>query len=359
MYKLLIGLLFTATFCSAQVVKPAYKADSVTFTNADHSIRFSGTLTEPSTPKDFPTVVILSGTGKQDQDGNMAGHKEFKEIAEYLASKGIAVLRMDDRGTGNTTGVYETSTTGDFAEDALTAINYLKTRKEIDKAKIGLIGHSEGGAAMSIAASKSDDIKFLVSIAGLAMSGYNSLIKQNEDIVNASTLHDYDKKRSNDIDSLMFQTALKYADSADMEKKMNETYDAWKKKDSVYFASLHIEFDHFRFPIYSYVHMATGPWYRYFVKYNAEKVMSKIKVPILALNGDKDLMVSYKENLDNWKKYPAEGGNYDVTTYILPNLNHLFLPCQTCTIQEYAQIKSGFSPEALKIIADWINKIYN
>jgi alpha-beta hydrolase superfamily lysophospholipase len=348
-----------ATTVTAQVKKSHYKEERVTFQNADHSITFGGTLTLPSRLEHFATVVIVSGTGKQNRDGEMAGHKEFATIADSLSDNGIAVLRTDDRGTGLTTGVYETATTGDFGDDAIAAINYLRTRPEIDSSKIGLMGHSEGGAAIAIAAAKSDKVKFLVSLSGLAMSGYESLLRQNEDIVNSAQLPDYDKKRYNDVNSLMFGVAHQYADSTNMEVKLNEAYNVWKKKDSIYFNTLNVQFDHFRYPIYSWTKSAVGPWYRYFLMYDAQKTMSKIKVPILALNGDKDLMVAYKENLDNWKKFPEGGGNTDVTTYAMPGLNHLFLPCIKCTTDEYSEIKSDFSPEALQIITAWIKKRFN
>jgi alpha/beta superfamily hydrolase len=335
-----------------------FKSEKVQFTNAGKSISFSGTLSTPfhAAKGSLIAVVIVSGTGPQDEDGTMAGHKIFKQIADSLTQHGIAVLRTNDRGVGKTTGNYATSTTADFADDALAAVAYLKTRKEINQQKIGLLGHSEGGAVIAIAASKSADVHFLVSIAGLAMSGYDALVKQNEDIVASATLPDYDRKRYNEINGLMFKTALAYADSANMEEKLNETYEKWRVKDSAYFKTLNVEFDHFRFPIYSYVRSATGPWYRYFVKYNAEEVMSKIKVPVLALNGDKDVMVAYKENLENWRTYPAKGGNDKVTTMVIPGVNHLFLPCKTCDQGEYANIKEGFSDVALAKILDWLKQ---
>lgn len=354
-----IACAFLAVTGTAQIKKIKYKTEQVTFKNADKSITFGGTLTLPAGLKHFATVVIVSGTGKQTRDGDMAGHKEFVTIADSLSKNGIAVLRTDDRGTGQTTGVYETATTGDFGDDALAAINYLRTRPEIDSAKIGLVGHSEGGAAIAIAAAKSNKVKFLVSLSGLATNGYESLLKQNEDIVNSAPIPDYDKKRYNDVNSLMFGVAHQYADSTNMEAKLNEAYTVWKRKDSIYFNTLNVQFDHFRYPIYSWSKSAVGPWYRYFLKYDAQKTMLRIRVPVLALNGDKDLMVAYKENLENWKKFPATGGNTDVTTHVMPGLNHLFLPCVKCTTEEYREIKSDFSPEALNIILTWIEKRFN
>ena len=331
-----------------------YKTESVHFCNTDSSIYFGGTLLLPAPDRQNPVVIFVSGTGKQDRDGTMAGHKMFKTIAEYLAQKGIASLRTDDRGAGETSGVYEDATTADFANDVLTAIDFLKSRPDIDPKNIGLIGHSEGGAVIAIAASKSPDVAFLVSLAGLASNGLDALQAQNRNLVENSTIPDYDKKRSNEINKLMFETAYRYADSDSLEQKLKETYTRWKIKDDDYFKSLNIEFDHFRFPIYAYVQTATRPWYRYFVRFNPEKFVSKIKIPVLALNGDKDIMVPCNVNLKNWKMYLKKGGNTDITIEVLPGLNHLFLPCKTCSPQEYTQLKEEFSPLALHIIGDWI-----
>ena len=357
-YLLILSLLISFSIASAQQKSPLkkYTARTVSFKSTNDSINFEGTLTLPNGKTNVPAVVIVSGSYQQDRDGMMAGHPMFRDIADYLSSHGIAVLRLDDRGTGKTTGIYETSTTEDFADDALRAIQYLKGVKGINAKKIGLLGHSEGGAASAIAAGKSKDVAFIVSIAGLATSGYQSLVQQNEDLVNSSQLTEIDKKRSNEINGLMFKTALKYADSDSLENELNTTYNTWKAKDDVYFKTLNIEYDHFRFPIYSYVRYAIGPWYRYFVKFDAPKTIARVQVPILAVNGDKDIMVSGKTNLENWKNFAAAGGNNKVETHLIPGINHLFLPCVTCTPQEYQTIKASFSPETLRIIGTWINK---
>lgn len=358
-YFLILSVLICSGIAHAQQKSTLkkYTAKTVSFKSTNDSITFEGTLTLPNGKTNVPAVVIVSGSYQQDRDGMMAGHPMFKDIADYLSSNGVAVLRLDDRGTGKTTGVYETATTEDFADDALRAIQYLKGVKGINTKKIGLLGHSEGGAASAIAAGKSKDVAFIVSVAGLATSGYQSLIQQNEDLVNSSPLSDVDKKRSNEINGMMFKIALKYADSDSLENQLNTTYTTWKVKDDAYFKTLNIEYDHFRFPIYSYVRFAIGPWYRYFVKYDAAKTIAQVQVPILALNGDKDIMVSGKTNLENWKNYAAAGGNKKVETHLLPGLNHLFLPCVTCTQQESQTLKADFSAEALQITGAWINRL--
>lgn len=327
------------------------EVDSIRFCNADSSICFGGTVEIPNPAKRNPVVIFVSGTGKQDRDGTMAGDKMFKTIADSLAGIGVASLRTDDRGVGETTGVYEVSTTADFASDVLAAIAYLKTRSDIDSTQIGLIGHSEGGAVIGIVASESTDVAFLVSLAGLATNGLESLKKQNRDIVEHSALPDYDKRRSSEINELMFDTAYRYADSDSMEHKLNETYARWKQQDDEYFKTLDIEFDHFRFPIYSYVRIAIGPWYRYFLKYDPEKFLTKVDIPVLALNGDRDLMVACDENLANWKKFLEKGGNTDVTVVKLPCCDHLFHQCST---SDSNAVKEGFSADALHILEKWI-----
>ncbi len=336
-----------------------YRTDSVLFYNADSSVRFGATLTLPAKEKVLAAVVMVSGTGKQDRDGTMAGHKMFAVIADYLTRRGIAVLRTDDRGAGQTTGSYEKATTGDFAADALSALNYLKSCPALKKVKIGMIGHSEGGAAMSVAASQSKDIAFIVSLAGLAMNGYDALVKQNLDLVANSPLPERDKRRANEINDIMFNTVRTYVDSPGLEARLNKKYTEWKKKDDEFMKTQNVQFDHFRFPVYMYTQTATSPWYRWFIKYDAAKVMSQIKVPVLALNGDRDLMVACNENLANWKKYPALGGNTKVATIILPGLNHLFQHCQKCDIKEYAELDESFSPDALQLIESWIKKTVN
>jgi len=352
-FSLLILLCAYFHGSGQEVRKTKVLIDTVSF-KGPTGISFNGVFSRPKGSKAFSTVIIVSGTGKQDLNGTMAGHKIFLELANYLNSRGIAVLRTDDRGTGKTTGVYETSTTADFADDVISAVNYLKTRKDLDHSKVGLIGHSEGGAVSAIAAGKSDDIHFLVSMAGLAMSGYEALIQQNRDLVDASPMDQRDKKRSNEINELMFKVAHTYANSDSMAVMLNQTYQNWKIQDDAYMKTINIKYDHFRFPINSYIRTATGPWYRYFIQYDAEKTISALHIPILAINGDKDLMVAADANLENWKNYASAGGNSMVTVKKLTNINHLFLPCQTCTSAETPKIKDGVSPIALELVSNWI-----
>ncbi len=332
-----------------------YQSENVHYSCTKDSIQFGATITLPLINTPVPAVVLVSGTGKQDRDGTMGeDYKMFLIIADYLSRNGIAVLRADDRDVGETTGSYDDSTTADFAEDVQTSINYLKSRKEINSKKIGLIGHSEGGAVISIVASKSKDVAFIVSLAGLAMSGLDALIKQNADIVASANIPDHDKKRANEINELMFRTVYDNVDSDSLGVILNETYNSWKVKDDEFFKTLNKEFDHFRFPIYRYANQAQSAWYRFFIKYDPADYLKKINIPILALNGDKDLMVACKENLYNWVYYANLAGNYNVKICVLPGINHLFQEIESTEQNGILISKKQFSSLALKIILDWI-----
>lgn len=337
--------------------QPSFTSDStITYVSQD-SITLAATLTMPSNmKKDLPAVVIMSGTGKQDRDGTMAGHKLFRDIAFYLSSHGIAVLRTDDRGVGGSTGDYNYATTADFADDAIAAVQYLKTVKGINRKKIGLIGHSEGGASISIAASKCKDVSFLISLAGLMTDGLSSVIQQNKDIVASSPLPEEDKPRYDEINDIMFHTAYDYAESDTLDSVLWHRYEEWKLKDTERWKANHTEdqFDRFRFSIYMYAMTATSPWYRFFIRYNPADYLSKVNIPVLAINGEKDIMVNCEQNLNNVKRYLSH--NKYVTTLSYPNINHLLLPCERGTQDEYASIKEDVPIYILEDILRWIKK---
>lgn len=347
-----IALASISLLTVGQLFAQNVKQKDVVFKSKADSITIGATISAPEKAGKYPAIIIASGTGPQDRDGTMAGTKMFARIANYLTPKGYIVLRMDDRGVGKTTGEYRYATTADFAQDVLGAVDFLKGEKNVDLSHIGLLGHSEGGAVISIAASQSKDVAFLISLAGLASNGLESLFVQNENLVNNSPLPEVDKKRSNEINRLMFATAFQYATSDSLESKLNRVYNYWKSKDDIYFKTLGIEFDHFRFPIWSYVQTAIGPWYRYFVKYDPQIYLSKIDVPILAINGSKDSFVD-PVNLTYWKQYSRSGQQGKVTTLLLPSVNHLLQPCKTCAPSEYAQL--GEMPDStLDSIVKWL-----
>ena len=336
--------LVTNAACHKQF---SFTEDStVVYTSCD-SISLAATLAIPDDScQRHPAVVLMSGTGPQDRDCTMAGHRLFRDISDYLASRGIAVLRTDDRGVGKSTGNYAWATTADFAADALAAVSYLKSRDDIDPKHIGLIGHSEGGASISIAASKSHDVAFIVSLCGLMTPGLESVIQQNRDIIASTPLPDADKQYYNDINERMFRTAYQFADSDSLAVELQRTYDTWRSDTTN---------NHIRFSIYMYKMTATTPWYRFFIRYDPAVFLSHVHVPVLLVNGGKDIMVNAVQNTESALRCLSH--NRGVTARTFLDLNHLLLPSQYGTQEEYRQLKDvNTSPEVLQLLDIWIHQ---
>jgi pimeloyl-ACP methyl ester carboxylesterase len=274
-----------------------------------------------------------------------------------LSRQGIAVLRVDDRGTGETTGTYEDATTADFASDALSAVSYLQSRPGMQAIPIGLLGHSEGGAAIAMAAAQSKSVHFIISLSGLATKGLDALLEQNRQLVEMANIPQHDKDRYNDINAKMFNVAYQYANDTAMETKLRATYKNWKVKDDQLVDSLQIKFDHFRFPIESYVRQATGKWYRFHIRFDPADYITHIQVPVLSIYGEKDIMLNARNNTQNWEKYTAAANNKNITTRIIPNLNHLLQHCNTCTVTEYGQLPETIASEVLHEITTWLKMI--
>ncbi len=331
--------------CWGQEKHPFIEDSTIVYVSCD-TVRLSATLAIPTNGQErHPVVVLVSGTGKQDRDCNIAGHLLFKEISDYLVSQGIAVLRSDDRGVGGSTGCYDAATTYDFALDALAAVEYLKSRTDIDPKKIGLIGHSEGGAAVSIATSQSPDVAFMVSLSGLMLDGLNALICQNRDLIDTYPMSEEDKMLYNEINEKMFHTAFHYADSDNLDEKLMEAYNHWRTDTTN---------AHIRFSIYMYTMTATSPWYRSHIRYNPAEYLSKIEVPVLLINAEKDIMVNAQIHSNNALRCLSH--NPLVESHIFPGLNHILLPCETGTPEEYRQIKSPISSDVLILLGTWIQR---
>ena len=328
-----------------------YYSEDITFENKNAGISLAGTLTLPKKEGVFPAVVLITGSGPQNRDEELLGHKPFLVLSDYLTKNGIAVLRYDDRGTAMSKGDFKTATSADFATDVESAIAYLKTRKEINKKKIGLIGHSEGGLIAPMVASKSKDVAFIVLLAGTGIQGDQILLLQQKLIGKASGVSDVDLQKSELINRKAFDIVKKSTDigqlKTDLTKyikqalKDNPNPEKPKEMSDDDFVKLQVE-------------EIANPWMQYFIKYNPEPTLEKVKCPVLALNGEKDLQVPPKENLKAIRTALEKGGNKKVTMKEIPNLNHLFQECKTGSPEEYATIEQTFSPTALTEILKWL-----
>jgi len=329
----------------------SYYSEDLTFENKNAGISLAGTLTLPKKDGVFPVVILISGSGPQNRDEELLGHKPFLVLSDYLTKNGIAVLRYDDRGTALSKGDFKTATSADFATDVESAISYLKTRKEINKKKIGLIGHSEGGLIAPMVASKSKDVAFIVLLAGTGIQGDQILLLQQKLIGKASGISDEDLQKNEIENRKTFDIVNK---STNLEQLNNDLtiYIMQSLKDNPNSEKPQGMSDEDFVKLQ--VKQIANPWMQYFIKYNPAPALEKVKCPVLAINGEKDLQVPPKENLEAIKKALTKGGNKKVTTIELPNLNHLFQECKTGSPEEYATIEQTFSPTALNEILKWL-----
>jgi alpha/beta superfamily hydrolase len=327
-----------------------YTSEDVTFANDKFNIKLSGTLTIPSGKGPFKAVIMITGSGPQNRNEELMGHKPFLVIADYLSRNGVAVLRYDDRGVGGSQGNYSESTSADLATDAEAALNFLKTNPKINQKEIGLVGHSEGGLIAPIVASTRSDIGFIVSLAGPGVTGQQIIIRQSQDIGRLSGEKENLIKENTETNKKLYAILRKEKDNKKAEIKILTLYKEIleKKKTSKEDTEKAVSRLKITFGANTYT------WFRYFIMTDPSIFWKKVDCPVLALNGEKDVQVSAKENLPAIEKALRSSGNNSIKTVKLPELNHLFQHCKTGLPGEYGTIEETFSPGALKIIADWI-----
>ncbi len=325
-----------------------YALELVEFKNEVDEILLSGTLTLPEGKIDFPTVILISGSGPQDRDSEILGHKPFLVMADHLTKNGIAVLRVDDRGVGGSEGVYNESGLEGFKRDTESAIEFLKTRKEINTDEIGLIGHSLGGVIAPLIASNSKDIGFIILLAGSGIRGDKLMLLQKEIIERKMGLNDegveIGQKRIGGAYEIILNSS---GNRASLESKLKD-YFAEAFGQALPENQLEI-----------IAAQLTVPWLTDFIKFDPAETLSGLECHVLALNGGNDLQVPATENLTAIANAIKKGGNADVTTKELPGLNHLFQDSETGLPAEYGTIEQTFSPEVLRIMTDWINERFN
>lgn len=330
-----------------------YRVENVTYANKPGGVTLAGTLTLPSGKGPFPALVLISGSGAQDRDETIFEHRPFAVLADMLTRRGLAVLRVDDRGVGGSSGSTSKSTTEDFAGDVLAGIGFLKSRADIDPRRIGLLGHSEGGIIAPMVASKSDDVAFIVLLAGTGLPGDEIIRMQGRAISlamagqeKAATID-----RQQEVQKRLLDVARSEPDDAQAVKKMRAVIDELKAglndDERKELAEVEGQLD-------GQFKMVRSPWFRFFLTYDPRPALSEVKCPVLAVIGEKDLQVPAKENLAEIGRALEKGGNTLSTVRQLPGLNHLFQTCKTGAPAEYAQIEETMAPSALEVIGDWV-----
>ncbi len=357
--SLIVLLLISSTFFAQEKLnRPQtpeapflYNIEEVTFQNTQDGISLAGTLTFPNNGMDFPTVILISGSGPQDRNEEVFEHKPFWVLADYLTKNGIAVLRYDDRGVGKSTGDFSKATSIDFARDVVAAISYLKTRKEVNLNKIGLIGHSEGGVIAPMIAAENKDIAFIVAMAGVMIPGSELLLLQKEMQLHAmGSSEEFILKEIGFDEGIMNVVSTSTIDS--LKNNLGKYTTEYFQKNPKFASEHGLKEEYYKTII---VNSYSSPWVHNFISYNPKKTLENVNCPLLALNGNKDLQVPAKENLEVLQSIMDADTSKNFTLKSYPDLNHLFQECQTGTVQEYGQIEQTISPEVLNDIAEWIN----
>jgi len=331
-----------------------YIEKEVEFINQKAGIKLAGTFTYPEQKEAFPAIVMISGSGPQNRDEEVFGHKPFWVIADYLTRNGFGVLRFDDRGVGTSEGDFSNATSEDFATDVEAAVRFLKSQKNVIKDRIGLIGHSEGGLIAPMVAAKDTEIYFIILMAGPGTSGKEILIDQTALIMQSQGYHEDVIAKAVKENTRIYNMIMK-------SKNIDKTK---KKLEKIIFKSM-IEESPETIDQLSLEAKAKNqsdaicsPWFRFFLSYNPKETLQKVKCHVLAINGSLDVQVPAQKNTDAIIETLADAGNYNAERIIFKNLNHLFQTATTGSLQEYGQIEETIAPQVLESMKEWIVKLF-
>jgi uncharacterized protein len=314
-----------------------YQAEEVAYGNAQRpGVRLAGTLTLPSGPGPFAAVLLITGSGAQDRDQTIFEHKPFLVLADALTRRGVAVLRVDDRGIGGSTGATLNDTTADFATDVEAGVAWLKTRREIDPKRIGLLGHSEGGVIAPLVAGRDPSIAFIVLLAGPGVPGADVVVEQVRAIALAAGGSVVAAEQSAKIQRGVMSAVLGAGDAQGARAAV-----------TAYLSRMGLPV-----PAEGAMLQITSDWYRHFIAHDPVPALRAIKVPVLALLGGKDVQVTAVQNKPALVE--ALQGNRDAQVIALPTLNHLFQAANTGAADEYAKITETISPGVLELVGDWV-----
>lgn len=328
-----------------------YQSENVTFENTTDGVALAGTFTYPKGAGNLPAVVLISGSGPNDRDCDYLEHKPFLVIADFLTKNGIAVLRYDKRGIGQSTGDYATATSADFARDVEFAISYLKNRKEINKNKIGLIGHSEGGIIAPMVAEKSKDVRYIILMAGPTIKGDKLLLLQDRLISQSLGESESNIALAEKLNAQSYAIANDSISIENIKENLRAHIKNTYKVNPGLVKPETMSEDEF---IDREIKFYTDNWTQFYIRYDPEKMLEKVNIPLLALFGSKDLQVPPTENAQILERLAKDKKNFQIT--IIPNLNHLFQECETGSPREYKRIEQTVSPIALNKMANWIKE---
>ena len=327
---------------SQSAVSAPYTEEEVEYDNPNApGVTLAGTLTIPRGEKASPAVLLISGAGPHTRDEESAGHKVFAVLADYLARKGLVVLRTDDRGISKSTGNFAAATTKDFASDAEAGVRFLMTRSEVDRKHIGLMGHGEGAIVAAMAAARMPEISYIVLLSGTAMPGEQVLLTQTARAETAAGLPEDQVAADYAIGRRLYAMVRMGRSESAMQSELagvppqyEVSAAAWRKQ----------------------IPKLQTPWLRFFLSYDPATALAEVKCPVLAVWGSKDVTVDPNANAEAMKAALSKAHNHDVAIKVLPGLNYLLQKADTGLAYEYGEIKETISPTALTLIGDWFAK---
>jgi pimeloyl-ACP methyl ester carboxylesterase len=333
-----------------------YFVEELTFVNPVGGHHLAGTLTMPADGEFNKVVVLISGSGPQDRNEEVFNHKPFLVLSDYLTRQGLAVLRYDDRGVGESEGDFASATTKDFANDVAAAVSYLKNRKEMKGKEIGLAGHSEGGLVAPMVAADNKNVDFIVLLAGPGIKSTELLLLQQDKIGEAVGIPVDFRKTQDKMARELFEymetnrDAEKEAMISGLKLLLANNYDTMpvEMQEMVGDKELFIN---------QQIRASSSDWYQYFIGMDPDQYLSMVKVPVLAVNGELDLQVPPKENLQGIQRSLERAGNSNVTTHECKGLNHLFQKAETGAPSEYVNLDETFNTEAMEFISNWIHTL--
>lgn len=329
-----------------------YEIKDICIENKKGEATLCGTLTIPDFANDHPLVILITGSGAQDRNEDIGGHKPFWVIADFLTNCGFAVFRYDDRGFGESKGDMRNATTYDFMTDAAAVLHYFEDYPNIEKGSIGVIGHSEGGMiAWMLAAKYPKDVAFVISLAGPGVDVMDLMLKQTIDISISSGIDEDTVKMIGEMQKEVYKVTVNSKNSGELRTALKEIYDRYGKDMTEEERAAYNLTDQ---GLNMAVIQLSSPWLKYFLQFEPSKYLKKIKCPVLAINGNKDVQVNAEQNLEGIKSSINPKKCKVLEIHELEGLNHLFQTAEEGTVEEYYYLNETFSMDVLRIIEDFL-----
>jgi len=337
-----------------------YISRNVTYKNADATVSFGATVTIPKGEGPYPAIVLINGSGQQNRDAEIFGHKPFAVLADFFTRNGFIVLRADDRGVGQTEGDLDFATSADFAEDVKAHLDYLKRLPQTDKKRRYLIGHSEGGMIAPMVATSRKDVAATILLAAPGIP-IIELLKQQQKAVLEST--GISKKDAEDYITVFESLTKAVSLAGDFETARNSAdliIDIYQQATppAVVAAITGITNDASKENFIDEIARTfMSPWFSYFLRFNPEDYLKKMKIPVLAINGSEDIQVLADPNLNGIREALSKARNKNFRIEKAEGHNHLFQKCVKCTVAEYAELEETFSPQVMQMMLEWLNSL--